>query len=202
MSESPEPGQPADTADSATGAGAAEGHHPPSPEVVERFLHYPLFRDLDTSQVSEFLSHCEELVLEPGEVFIDQGEEDNKLFFISEGRLEVFATDESEAVHPLAELSAPAVVGEVEFLTREPRAASVRAATPVYGLVIDGQRLKRELDAGSQVTARVLFYMARVLARRLAAMNRKFVELDQKAPGTRFDELRDFQQRLMSEWTV
>ena len=78
----------------------------------------------------------------------------------------------------------------------------MRAATPLSGLVIDGKRLKRELDAGNQVTARVLFYMARVLARRLAAMNAKFVELDQQAPGTRFDELRDFQQRLMSEWTV
>lgn len=199
MPDSPEA---ADTPDSAQAGEAPGPRHPPSPEVVDRFLNYPLFQDLDTTQVAEFLSHCEELELEAGEVLIHQDEEDNKLFFIGEGRLLVYATDESGGDHALAELSAPAVVGEVEFLTREPRAASVRAATPLYGLVIDGERLKRELDAGSQVTARVLFYMARVLARRLAAMNRKFVELDQKAPGTRFDELRDFQQRLMSEWTV
>lgn len=170
--------------------------------AVARFRDYPLFQDLDKDEVAEFLSHCRELDLAPGEEFIHEGDEDGHLFFVSEGEMEVFARDEDGGEHTLAHLSSPAVVGEVEFLTREPRAASVRAASPLRGLVVDGKRLQDDLEAGDRVTSRVFLYMARVLARRLAAMNRKFVELDQQAPGARFDELRDFQQRLMSEWTV
>jgi CRP-like cAMP-binding protein len=171
-------------------------------DPTRRFRDFPLFQGLEEAQVADFLAKGEWLVLPAGEVFIDQGARGGSVFFISDGRLEVFGRDEHGREHVLAEIQAPAVVGEVEFLTREPRAASVRAKTPVRGFAISGDRMRERLEAGDPVTSRVFFSMARVLARRLAAMNRKFIELDQRGPGARFDELRDFQTRLMSEWTM
>jgi CRP-like cAMP-binding protein len=90
----------------------------------------------------------------------------------------------------------------MEFLTGTPGAASVRARTPARALVLAYDRLRAQLEAGDAATLQVFFHIAQVIARRLAAMNRKFAELEQRGPGNRFHELRDFQHRLMSEWTV
>ena len=43
--------------------------------------------------------------------------------------------------------------------------------------------------------------ISQVIARRLIAMNDKFAELQQES-GPRFHELRDFQEKLLNEWTV
>ena len=171
-------------------------------EPAERFRDFPLFRGLDDDEITRFLANGKWLDLGAGEVFIDQGESGGSLYFISHGELEVFARDDKGGEHALAAINAPAVVGEVEFLTGEPRAASVRAKTPASGVALSTKRLLACIEDGDPVTLRVFFAVTRVLARRLAAMNRKFVELDQRAPGARFDELRDFQARLMSEWTM
>jgi CRP-like cAMP-binding protein len=171
-------------------------------EPTRRFRDFPLFQGLDEGQIAAFLAKGEWFDLAAGEILIEQAEEGGKLFFVSDGELEVFGRDEKGGEHPLAVIEAPAVVGELEFLTGEPRAASVRARTPVRGFALSSQRLLERLEAGDPVSSKVFFRTARVLARRLAAMNRKFIELDQRAPGARFDELRDFQTRLMTEWTM
>jgi len=186
------PGRPA--AD-ATDGGAAS-------DPAERFRDFPLFKGLDDEQVAAFLAHGDWLDVTAGELLIEQEEAGGSLYFVSRGDLEVFARDEHGGEHVLAQIAAPAVVGELEFLTGEPRAASVRARTAGHAVALSCDRLLERLRAGDKVTSRVLFAVACVLARRLAAMNRKFVELDQRGPGARFDELRDFQTRLMSEWTM
>jgi len=190
--------------DTTPGSPATDGSDgdPDRPDPVERFRDFPLFKGLDDEQIATFLAHGDWVELAAGEVFIEQREAGGSLFFVGQGDLEVFARDDNGGEHALAEIRAPAVVGELEFLTGEARAASVRSRTPGYAVALSSDRLLERLRAGDKVTSRVLFSVARVLARRLAAMNRKFVELDQRGPGARFDELRDFQARLMSEWTM
>jgi hypothetical protein len=77
----------------------------------------------------------------------------------------------------------------------------VRARTSVHGLAVDFDGFFHRLQDGDPASLRVFFHITQVLARRLAAMNQKFAELDQQDPGARFDEMREFQQKLMTEWT-
>jgi len=168
----------------------------------ERYRDFPLFRKLDAGQVAGFVAACEEIELAEGETFIRQGEEGKKIFFITIGEMEVFYVDDEGEEHQLALLAAPAVVGEMEFLTRETRTACVRTRTAVRGLSLTFERLFDRLQSGDPATVRVFFHITQVLARRLEAMDRKFAELNQQAPGARFDEMRAFQQKLMTEWTV
>ena len=186
--------------DAAPGDAAPEAAAPAEP--TRRFRDFPLFQGLDEAQIAAFLAKGEWLELAAGELLIEQSAKGGSLFFVSDGDLEVFGRDEKGGEHPLAVIEAPAVVGELEFLTGEPRAASVRARTPLRGFALSSERMLERLEAGDPAASKVFFRTARVLARRLAAMNRKFIELDQRAPGARFDELRDFQTRLMSEWTM
>lgn len=171
-------------------------------ELLERFRDFPLFRHLDEGEIAEFVERCEPLELPGGEVFIEEGTVGEKLYFFDAGELEVYVRDDTGKEHRLAAISAPAVVGEMEFLTREKRAASVRARTPARGLSLPFDRFFFHLQDGDPSTLRVFFYISQVLAKRLAAMNEKFTELEQQAPGNRFHELRDFQQQLMTEWSM
>jgi len=169
---------------------------------VERYRDFPLFRQLDDAEIAGFVAACEEFELDEGQTFIRQGDRGQKLFFITRGEMEVFYLDDEGDEHQLALLAAPAVVGEMEFLTRETRTANVRTKSPVAGLSIGFERMFEQMEGGDPATVRVFFHITQVLARRLEAMDRKFAELNGQAPGARFDEMRAFQQKLMTEWTV
>lgn len=171
-------------------------------DLAQRFRGFPLFRKMTDDQVAEFVADCEPFECEEGEVFIHQGREGDHVYFVSEGKMRVFLVDDDGKEHRLAILKAPAVVGEIEFLTREPRSASVRAAAPLRGVSMDFKKLNERLKEGNPTTFQVFFYVSRVLARRLSRMNNKLAEVEKKAPGTRIDELRDFQKKLMTEWSV
>jgi CRP-like cAMP-binding protein len=160
-----------------------------------------IFSPLDDDQLKSFLEGCEELGLSAGQIFIEQGTRGSCLYFVAEGRLKVFVQEEGGDERELAVIDAPAVVGEMEFLTGEPRVANVRALANSRAVELTYERLVECLEERDPATLQVLFRIAQVIARRLAAMDRKFAELEHHAPGTRFDELRDFQRKLMRDWT-
>lgn len=163
---------------------------------------FPLFRGLTDEQVDEFIQACNEITIPADEVFIQQGVQGMKMYFFIEGKMKVFiAEGDEDDEHELACLQAPAVVGELEFLSGQPRTASVRALTIVRGLAIPFDRFLERLEEGDTATIRVFFNTAQVIARRLEAMDRKFAELERQGPGARFDELKSFQRKLMNEWT-
>jgi CRP-like cAMP-binding protein len=169
---------------------------------LQRYRDFPLFRKLDDDEIAGFVDACEEFEYGAGETFIRQGEQGKRIFFIVVGEMDVLYLDDESDEHQLALITAPAVVGEMEFLTRESRTASVRARSAVSGLSLAFERMFDQLQAGDPATVRVFFHITQVLARRLEAMDRKFAELNQQSPGARFDEMRAFQQKLMTEWTV
>lgn len=163
---------------------------------------FPLFRNLTDEQIDDFVTHCEEVTIPADEVFIQQDARGKKLYFFLEGDMNVFLSgDEEDEEHVVAHLEAPVVAGELEFLSGQPRTASVRTLTPARGLMIPFDRFMEQLENGDSASLRVFFNITKVLACRLEAMDRKFVELERQAPGARFDELKSFQQKLMNEWT-
>lgn len=166
------------------------------------FRDFPLFRDLSDEQVERFVEGCEEIDVPAGDVYIEQGKSGDKLYFVCDGEMEVFVTGDDGREHQLAVLTAPAVVGEMEFLTGEARAASVRTRTRVRGLALRFDRLMEQLEGGDWPTLRVFYRTAQVIVRRLVAMNRKFAELEEEMPPARVNELRSFQQSLLNEWTI
>lgn len=168
---------------------------------LARYRDFPLFRHLDDEQISGFIDACETIELAPGEMFIEQGISGDRLYFLLEGTLRVFVEGGKDE-YELAVLTAPAVVGEMEFLTGEPRAASVRSLEPGRALTLGFETLMERLEQGEPATLRVFFHTTQVLARRLAAMDRKFAELEHESRTGRFDELREFQRKLMNEWDV
>lgn len=169
-------------------------------QILEKYGDAPVFSGLDQDQLVAFVRSCDEEEIPRGRTFIEEGDHGHRMYFFHRGKVRVFTEDGGE--HELAVLRAPMVVGELEFLTREPRAASVQTLKPAVGISLSFEALSECLEQRDPGTLRVLFHTAQVIARRLTAMNRKFAELENRTPGTRFDELREFQQKLMTEWSV
>jgi CRP-like cAMP-binding protein len=164
------------------------------------FKDFPLYAELDDEQRESLLALCGEVAVSAGDTFIHQGESGDRIYFVAEGEVSVFFTTEDGEEEELARLTAPAVVGEMEVFTGDARAASVRARTPVRAAALSFEALRSRLEAGEPVFVKVFLRIVQVIVRRLAAMNRKFAELVH-SPEPRFHELRDFQQKLLNDWT-
>lgn len=96
-----------------------------------------------------------ELTLDDGERLFAQGDAPDRLYFILDGRLRVYADREDGAVVELAELGPGEVVGEVAIMHGLPRTASVAALAPTTLLAVEAETF---LDAifESDITAREL----------------------------------------------
>lgn len=158
----------------------------------------PIFRGLDAGQVDALVAECTARQLRPGEVLITRGSHGEELYFLMSGALRVSVTEGGEE-RVLAELSAPAVVGEMEFLTGQPRNANVTVVEAASVLALPFARLRERIDAGDPSQLRVMFNIATVIADRLGKMVQMLAQVAQGTP--RAEELADFKRKLFSEWT-
>ena len=161
---------------------------------------FPLFSALDPEQVESLFAAGRENVIAAGETFIREGDTGNCIFFVFAGSMTVYSENDGEE-RELASIHAPAVIGELEAFTGDPRSACVRARTEVRALELPFETLRSRLQSGDPAAFYVVFHTAQIIARRLAAMNKKFLELQQQ-PNVRHDELREFQDKLLNDWSI
>ncbi|MEC9476912.1 MAG: iron-containing redox enzyme family protein [Planctomycetota bacterium] len=90
------------------------------------------------------IGECRELPA--GEQFIEMGEFDESIYFVESGKLEVFQTDEV-----IGSIEAGDVVGEMAFIDRRPRTASVRTATDSVLFQVERADLLKELSGDAVV---------------------------------------------------
>jgi CRP-like cAMP-binding protein len=165
------------------------------------YTQHPFFQGLDSDDLAGLTSALCDIVIAPGETFIHEGAQEGLMYVLFTGTVEVYSSrNGGESL--LAVIEAPAVLGEIEALAGGSRAANVRAKTEVRACTLDTRQFYERIDAGEPGAHKLLLRLARVLAKRLSAMNQKFTELDKRPKPVRNDELRDFQRKLFSEWSV
>ena len=105
-----------------------------------------------------------------GEMLMDEGTAESELFFLMRGAVEV--RKGGEVITRIRERGA--MFGEMSVLLGCPRTASVHAAADVECRVATGpaEFLRQNPE--------VMFYVARVLARRLDSLNRYLVDVKQQ----------------------
>jgi len=165
------------------------------------YASFPLFRKLNATQVRNFVTACEPITFPPGTLFIEQSDPGDRMYLVFSGEVQIFVADSNGGEKELVVIHAPAVIGEMELLTGDVRSASVRARTEVEALMVEFGAVQSRLDDGDPATLKVFYQIARVLAYRLAAMDKKIAEI-QVNGDARFDDLHAFQQKLVKEWTV
>ena len=161
---------------------------------------FPALKSLNPTQIENLRSACEVRRLSAGEELIRRGEQGGELYFLLEGELLVYVPGEGRDIE-LAELRAPAVVGEIEFLTGSTRTASVRTLTEAEIMAIPQEGIQARIDDGDPAALKVMFAISRMIAARLASLTEKFVEIETNSEPVRSDELRAFRVKLFSDWT-
>jgi CRP-like cAMP-binding protein len=99
----------------------------------------------------------------PGEAVIWENERNDDVYFLIEGRLEVWVTREGQALK-VGLIKPGEIFGEIAFFTADPRYATVRATEPSQCFVLTDTDL--QLMAYQHPT--ILMQMAGALAKRLA----------------------------------
>jgi CRP-like cAMP-binding protein len=110
----------------------------------------------------------------PGEWIVREGEEGHAFFILVEGDVEVIKRAETAHAVTLATLRQGNFFGEMCVLGPMPRAASIRALTPVQAIEIKGMTLYHLFQKMPDQYAIVLLNLARDMARRLSSLDEAF----------------------------
>ncbi len=127
---------------------------------------YSLFGGLLPDEIESIRPLMNSAFYEAGTEILREGEPNDRIHFILEGRVEVLKRGKS-----LIELREGDTFGEMEFLDVMPAAATVRALIPSTVAMISNHALHELSKASMRAFAMVVMNLARDLSRRLRRMD-------------------------------
>jgi CRP/FNR family transcriptional regulator, cyclic AMP receptor protein len=127
---------------------------------------YSLFGGLVVEQIELIRPLLGQEGYAAGEAIINEGEANDRIRFVMEGRVSV-----SRSGVPITELGEGETFGEMEVLDVMPSVASVRATTPTLVATISNKALREMYKLDAKVFALLIMNLARDLSRRLRRMD-------------------------------
>jgi len=130
------------------------------------FQAYSLFGGLTTPQIDIIRPLMGSASFEAGQNIISEGQSNDSIYFIAEGRVQV-----SRCGVPIVELPEGQTFGEMELLDVMPSVATVTARTHVTVVTISNRSIRAVYARDPNVFALVMMNLARDLSRRLRRMD-------------------------------
>jgi len=101
----------------------------------------PIFGELSAEDFVTLAKEVRPVILEPEQVLIRQGDEEQTIYLLSHGEIKVAQKRQNEVEIELAQAKAPVLFGEMSIMTRIPRRATVSAVTSGLAWQIDSSLL-------------------------------------------------------------
>jgi CRP-like cAMP-binding protein len=176
---------------------------PVDSEVLKRFS---CFVDLTSEEAREVAGLLSTIDLENGETLFQQGEPSTAVYLLISGEVQIRVEGSDQSPRNLVTLGPGAIIGEIGPLTSEPRGATCIACTDTHLAQLPYSALNARLERGDRWATRFLMATAKVLAQRLAALNKEtlsiLAQLEKSKSNVRAeDELERLRRRLLTEWT-
>lgn len=89
---------------------------------------------------------AESIKLIPGEYLLYEGEESSEMYYLQSGTLAVFKR-KGDKEHQIGTIISGELVGEMSFLDKHPRSASVKAMTESILVVVPHEKLESTLNS-------------------------------------------------------
>ena len=154
---------------------------------------------VDDSELAMLLGRSEARSFGDGETLFFEGQSANALYFLVRGKVRIHRKLETGAQVDLAVLEQGAIFGEVALLAQTERTASASAQGPVVVVRVPREILQADDEGGRPYAQTLLLAVARLLAGRLEAMNRRLLAMiTQQSRG---GELDDFRKKMFQDWT-
>lgn len=112
-----------------------------------------------------------------GTTIIQEGRKATSLAFVEQGVVTIQKEEAGGSERHIIDLTRDAVIGEIAFFDNEPRSATVVAKTDVRLLILTRERFDELAAANPDLAIKTLFYIGRVLSRRLRQVTGRFVGL-------------------------
>jgi CRP/FNR family transcriptional regulator, cyclic AMP receptor protein len=168
----------------------------PTPESLRAV---PLLASLTPDELRGFAALAQLQRIPAQRPLFREGDPADSLVLVLSGSAEVVKKDPGGKHQVLAVLSAPAVLGEMTVLEAGARrSASALALSPLEAASVPGAELRSRIAAGDVVSLKVAAAIARVLARRLADVDARLVQLLQAVPH--IEQLAEF-RRTLQRWS-
>lgn len=133
---------------------------------IKSLQQYSLFGGMLPAQIERIRPLMLQLFFSPGDSVVREGERNDRIYFILDGRVEVTKGD-----CVLSELGEGDAFGEMELLDVLPSAATVRALTPLSVAAISNRAFHQIYCMDAQAFALMIMNLARDLSRRLRRMD-------------------------------
>jgi CRP/FNR family cyclic AMP-dependent transcriptional regulator len=117
---------------------------------VDRLRSVPLFAGCSDKDLSFIASRADEVDLPAGKVLTEKGESGGDFFVILEGKAEVEADKGKRTLGP------GDFFGEIALIDNGPRAATVKAATPMRCLVLGHSQFRDVLHQNGEIAVKIL----------------------------------------------
>jgi len=152
-------------------------------DAVQLVMATPIGSALSAAEVTELVQAAATRSVSAGATLFEVGDQGDALFIILQGSAKVVLGKASTGVTDVATLGPGQIVGELEVMTRSLRVASVIATEDTTTLELTGAKLDAMLDENRAAAGKLVLYVARTLARRLAAVNQRIVAKEPPPPA-------------------
>lgn len=133
----------------------------------------PLFSGLNEEQYAALAVRTGSASLRRGEVLFDEGDDGDRLYIITEGKIKLGHTSPDGRESLLAVLGPGEIIGELTLFDPGPRSTTATAVSPVSLLSLDHSALMEVLDTNPELAK----HMLRALAQRLRRTNESLSDL-------------------------
>ena len=147
----------------------------------ENILTFDLFKGLNPDDMPDLLAVSEEEVYDKGQSIIEESSPSSDLYVLLSGKVNVefeitdYDSDQTETLQ-LVMLNEGDIFGEIAFLEKNRRTATVKAVEETRVLKFDGGKLHEQLGANHSTGYRVMHNLAVILARRLTRLSMLWLE--------------------------
>lgn len=132
------------------------------------------FADFSETEIAKIIDSSEVVFCEEGNYLFKQGEASNSFYIVSTGELEVIYEDVVNTV-TIAKAKSGSIIGEVGFLDKKERTASIKALTDVVALCISDKAFDEMEKDDKFLSFKVIKEIERVLASRLIQSNKNLI---------------------------
>jgi putative ABC transport system ATP-binding protein len=115
-------------------------------KICEFLRKTTFFTDLTPRTLAELANNIEIREYAAGDPIVNQGDEGNEFFMITDGRVDITRTDAGES-RSITQLESGSYFGEVALIKDQPRNANVIAIEPTTCYVLDRQEFRAVVDS-------------------------------------------------------
>ena len=163
------------------------------------------FEFLTEEEREEFAEASEPASFGPGENIIEEGADQESLFVLLSGAVEVRKGLPGGRSRLLAEIDASrgrTVLGERGLLGESGASATVMAVDEVEAIRIPRATFRRMVAEGRPAAFKLSYRIARTLARRLTRLDEEVVEAIRELENRGETDMEAFRDRLITDWSV